>query len=89
MTKDRLLKLLNEGWISPNEYSLGYELKNLATNIHTLPNGKYYVFGLDERGKQTVIKTNIDTIEEAYDVVYDDYKVIIEQRKELYGPQKN
>ncbi|UAY55985.1 hypothetical protein [Arachidicoccus terrestris] len=89
MTKDELLKLLNEGWIPPNAYSLGYEIKNLATNIHTLSNGKYYVFSLDERGNKTIIKTDIDTIEEAYDVVYNKFKVTMERRKELYGPQKN
>lgn len=83
MTKEQLLELLNEGRISPNGYSLGYEIKNCAINIHTLPNGKYYVFDLDERGKKN-IKTDIDTVEEAYDVVYNDLKAVIDQRRELY-----
>ena len=85
MTKEQLLKLLNEGRISPNGYSLGYEIKNCAINIHTLPNGKYYVFDLDERGRKKIIKTDIDTVEEAYDVVYNNLKAVIDQRRELYN----
>ena len=60
MTRDRLLKKLEEGGVSPNRYSLGYELKNNACNIHTLPNAKYCLFTLDERGEKRVIKTNIN-----------------------------
>lgn len=80
MTKDRLLKKLSDGGISPDAYSLGYEIKNGAVNIHTLPNAKYYVFILDERGEKHVIKTNINFEEEAFDVLYDCFKAEIERK---------
>lgn len=70
MTKEEVLAKLNELGIPSSDYSLGYELKNLATNIHTLPNGKYYVFSLDEIGRKFVIKTDIKTEEEAFDILY-------------------
>jgi|GEM_PF-3765996 len=79
MTRDRLLKKLKEGGISPREYSLGYELKNGACNIHTLPNAKYYLFTLDERGEKHIIKTNINFEEEAFDALYAYFKPKIER----------
>lgn len=59
MTREEIVKRLKELNISTNYYSLGYELKNNAINIHTLPNGKYSIFSLDERGEKYVIKTDI------------------------------
>lgn len=70
MTRVQILKKLNELNISPNDYSLGYEIKNSAFNIHTLANGKYMIFSLDERGEKTVIRTNINTEGEAFDEFY-------------------
>lgn len=70
MTRDEILKKLNKLNISLYSYSLEYELKNSAYNIHTLFNGKYYIFSLDERGEKNVRKTNIDTEEEAFDEFY-------------------
>ena len=37
------------------------------------------------KGVEKNIKTDIHTVEEAYDVVYNDLKVLIDQRKELYN----
>lgn len=70
MTKKEILTKLNESGIPASSYSLGYEIKNLAVNVHTLPNGKYYVFNLDERGGKSIIETNIETEEKAFDVLF-------------------
>ena len=82
MKKEELIKHLNEGDILPEYYSLGYEIKNNACNIHSLPNGKFELFELDERGgNKKVIKTNISSEEEAFDKMYEYFEWDINYNK--------
>jgi hypothetical protein len=81
MTKEELMKRIEELKIHPKYYSLGIEVKDLAYNIEQMPNGSYAVYYL-ERNEKCGIKY-FDRVEDAYQNLYEGLKFNIDHNLDL------